>query len=1249
MSLKEADYSRSQRSWNYLIRTVKWTISVGIVVTIFLQHAGKIVNDTKLDIAIAPSTFLKHATSMWDPLANFGCVPFQAFGYFFPMGPFFLLGHELHLSTWIIQRAWVSALFLFAFWGICILAKELDIGNPASQILAAMVYILSPALTSLGSFSAFILPFSVVPWVLIPLIRGSRGGSARRAGALSGLAILFIGGANGALAAVILPLPVLWLLSRSPGPRRRSLTFWFLLSTILACTWWFIPLELQGHYGFNPIKYTELPVVINAITSVFEALRGTAFWLSFDHIGSTALQSGWNSVTSEPFIAASIFLTGIGLFGLGKSSLKERNWLISCFILGVVFICSGYPGKFGGPLATFTQQLLSGPLAPVRNVWKFEPLILLPICLGIAEALGAQRSRRNHLGERRFSSVRPAALLNIFAMIIVVVALIVSANPFLTQRFFPYNSFATVPSYWQQTASWLSDHGGASTSLLVPGSPASQYDWGYSGFDEPMQWLATSNWAIRSQIPDSSVGNIVMQDTVDAALRSGLPVKGLSTYLAQAGVKYVVDRTNIDPKSVSYSPPLKAFATLTKSDGFRLVRGFGPIKKIKSGKFIIPLRANLIFEVTSAVNEVQATSVANSVLVSGNPNALFLMNEQGLDPGTRAVVLAGDQVVPSKNSTLVVTDTTPRVGVSFGGTVGNISYILQPDQNDPVTGATPVNWNIVPGLSAESYVEYSGIKSVSSSSFGSNYLFIDSSAGPWAAFDNSSDTSWIASSKNNSQGQWVEINFNRKTDLSTFTVQLKQGPQRPRVIKLKISTQQGSVVRSILPSNLPQKIAAVPGQSTWMRITFADVKPALHNRPPFFGPIGAGIRNVVIPGVKASRTLITPTEALSQYESANSTNPLYLFNAGIPDHLYGPLEQGGDSQPQLSRTFSVPKTANYLISGSIVARAGPQLGAYLKDLGLKALSRDPFILACGKGPSLNLDGRNIPLVVSGSYYDLTNFLPLKYTTCNPGSITPLSAGQHVITTEDGGYLKISNTNIVPAVPEPLGPVATTRATQIGNWSSNSRTLNIGSGPLSYLIVKQNYNTGWEAVLNNKVLKPARINGWEQAWIVPSGRGGTVTLNYAPNRPYQAGLIIGAVFASVLVILCLLPIRRKGEEQDPVRALPSISVGMGLVIAALALYLVSGILVGVLIPIFILAWFTSTRRLLPFLAAASFFATAGVILSQRNSQTDIISIQFSTPVQIFAAISVGVIVIIFATAKWDRPKRSKRESPVAEES
>ena len=62
---------------------------------VFRPGPGQIAPDTKLDLTANPVRFLVRAASLWNSDLPFGQAQNQAYGYLFPHGAFFLLGHTL--------------------------------------------------------------------------------------------------------------------------------------------------------------------------------------------------------------------------------------------------------------------------------------------------------------------------------------------------------------------------------------------------------------------------------------------------------------------------------------------------------------------------------------------------------------------------------------------------------------------------------------------------------------------------------------------------------------------------------------------------------------------------------------------------------------------------------------------------------------------------------------------------------------------------------------------------------------------------------------------------------------------------------------------------------------------------------------------------------------------------------------------------------------------------------------------------
>ncbi len=126
-----------------------WGYAAVITALAFAQSAGRMVADTKFDLVTAPGKFLSGGLHLWDPQAAFGQLQNQAYGYAWPMGPFFWVGHLVHLPPWVIQRSWWSLLLSLAFFGIVRLAQRLDLGSPATQVLAGFAFLLTPRITTL--------------------------------------------------------------------------------------------------------------------------------------------------------------------------------------------------------------------------------------------------------------------------------------------------------------------------------------------------------------------------------------------------------------------------------------------------------------------------------------------------------------------------------------------------------------------------------------------------------------------------------------------------------------------------------------------------------------------------------------------------------------------------------------------------------------------------------------------------------------------------------------------------------------------------------------------------------------------------------------------------------------------------------------------------------------------------------------------------------------------------------------------
>ena len=466
-------------------------VCLALTAVVFVQEPGRVAADTKLDLTVDPVGLMSRALHLWDSSGFFGQVQNQAYGYLWPVGPFFAVLDFAEVAPWVSQRIWWSVLLVTGFLGFVRVSREMGVSSAGARVVAGLGYVLSVRILSgLTANSVEMWPMALAPWVLLPLVLGSRGGSPRRYAALSGAAFGLAGAVNAVASAAILPVGAMFLVTRQRGRRRTVLTAWWVACVALVSVWWVVPLLLLGRYSPPFLDWIESAAVTTSHTDPTSIVRGAYTGCLTSPIRPGPIwPAGWYLVASHVAVAATGALAVLGFAGLLRRRTPERTFLVLTLCLGLVLVGLGHVSGSGlGAIAGHqVQDLLDGPLAPLRNVHKFQPLVTLPLMVGLAHAIQAAQARTHPTARRLRSRQVNAGRARVAVPVATMVAaglIALSAVPAWQGGLIGGRSHLAIPGYWREAASWLTNHDDG-RALVIPAASFGVYMWGRTQ-DEPL-------------------------------------------------------------------------------------------------------------------------------------------------------------------------------------------------------------------------------------------------------------------------------------------------------------------------------------------------------------------------------------------------------------------------------------------------------------------------------------------------------------------------------------------------------------------------------------------------------------------------------------------------------------------------------------------------------------------------------------------------------------------------------------------
>lgn len=915
------------------LRLSRWAALVFAVVFVILlgNATGRIFFDTKLGVDIAPVDFYARLWQLWNPNEWFGTLSDQYIGYAVPMDPFYLLAEILRVPVWLTERLWLSLLVAVGFAGVVKLGQELQIGTERSRVVAGLAFALWPTFTIvIGSTSAGLLPGLLAPWAVVPLVRAARGGPLVSAAARSGVAVLCMGGVNATSTLDALILPGLFIVTRMRGRRLIAMIICWSGAVALATSWWVVPLLLQAKYSFNFLPYVEQAATTTGTMSAATFLRGAGNWTAYFNFGQPWLNSGWVMVSNPMAIVAGAMTAGAGLLGVARRDMPSGVWLRLSLGTAALIALAGYPGHLGGEFHQPIDKLLDGVLAPLRSVYKVEPVAAAVLALGIAHVLVLRARRASIVNDPSHRT-----LWHVLAAPVIALVLIGLAFPYLSGQVLNPGSFNAVPKYWYQVSAFISQHSPRAPVLVAPAAAHGIYLWGET-VDEPLEPLATSPWVEQGLVPYGGPGSQLLVNSLEAAISSGERVPGLAATLARSGIRYVIVRNDLSPVAFDYTPPQQMHQTLFSS-GFRRVAAFGPVissLQTRPGATQLPYvlpsyRAVEVFAARSATGTpvpppAVAQPVSGTVLVNGGPDSLLQLTGQHV-LGSVPAVMAGDKLVATP-ALWAITDSLPRADHAFGSVNSTPSYVYTRNEtnpvDDPLGGAGGPPRQLLPVSSAghQTVGVLQGAASVTASSSGW-WLAEMPQIDPVNAFDGNPSTYWVEANPDTPVGQWIQITFSRPIVLpsSIGVALLVSGSLRPVADRLTVSTAAGTVTSAVRRTDSVQPLAVKAGPTRRLRITIAAARGGVP------GGQGAGFVGIDIPGVTVTRY----SSVAEDQTGRQAAQAAFSFHRQVPS----PASLADlTAYPSMARQFVTSSATVLKLSATATAIPGRKLNALLAAL-----------------------------------------------------------------------------------------------------------------------------------------------------------------------------------------------------------------------------------------------------------------------------------------------------------------------------
>ena len=901
-------------------------LGVLVLAVLLLTDRGMIAPDTKPHLYLAPARAFHAALSSWREDPYLGQPNFDA--GVAPVALGVMAIRALGVPAWLVIRLWRALLLLVAGAGAAVLYQRVAGGldergggraHPAGRVVAATLYVVNPYVVVAGASTPVLLPYALLPWLLVALARSVREPRSWRWPAAFGLAFFASSGLNAGIVGLFMLLAVpCWLAFERHAnglPWRQLLvaTGRCLLLSLAVSLYWLVPAVLASATGSSIATATEAPRDVAAPSSYAETVRLLGLWTLYGRAGPQPFVPRMIGFLTNPLVVVSTFLIPVAAAGAALFS-RSRGRVVGAYLLAVaVPVMVGlFPPGASSPFG----RLLEGAFDKVPGAIAFRTTnkagALAALGITMLVALGAaELATRPGLRDRVRAGAATAG-----AVVLALAVLPAWTGGLNLARF-------RIPDYWYQAAHDLNLGSSLNRVLMVPGEVLADYRWGLNGPDDLNESLLTRPSAVRVTVPNGSAAQSNFMAALDTALGNGAPEAGTVSAMARyIGADEVLARYDTRWEAIDGPRPAALEGTLRRDPGLHQGAAYGrPGENTVAGRdagrgdaSLSPLER---FSVTGSRPILHAEPSTGTLLVDGDDFALPGLAGQGLLNGQPAIRLLSQTnpeevaVAMDDGARIVLTDTARRRAWEIHRTGQSFSPTLLAD--DPIPKQYD-GLNLTDDPSEESVTELEGARAVRATSSGTVFGLLPSGK-PSYAFDGDPRTAWVTGGFGTAVGQSITIEFGRKLHVSEVSLRpLQLDPVRISSVRITVN---GHATDVDIPERPPEVAVPLPPADTYgMTVEITGVRGS-------GGLNSVGFSEIGIPGVRVSDRVRLPDRFRQVVDSFDqparerlATTPIDVLLSRVAGD---PRRTDDDEESELSRSFWLPDTRTFQASGRMSA------------------------------------------------------------------------------------------------------------------------------------------------------------------------------------------------------------------------------------------------------------------------------------------------------------------------------------------